>query len=536
SFLLSNSGKSGSWNIATSVIFKSSSSQVFSSNIPAIGNWDLKDKPYDSEFFNNKVTSILTNNEQPVLFLHSYAGHGPYLELIPPEFKHKVDDFFSGFEKKAIFGDLVINERNDLPMGRINLKQRSVLDNLLENVEGHDSAIRYIDHSISKIINEIKQLSDPVIFMYFSDHGESVFSGRAHDSVLFSHEMLRIPFIIYFNESARNQMPLVFEKYSKLAASNNVATLSQLSSTIMDLLGLNLSQHINNKNISFTKVIGEDVILSPIFSRRKRDGVEFINLNDSNLEQYFTSETYRTNEDAATKIFKASAFNQSKTRVCYQRSNTIAKLLRGKLVADCLEIDVVVDSNGSIDIYHPPAENTSLKLDFILSDVFGGEHALWIDAKNIHEAENCNILYESLKRYGKFKHEVLVEFPSDAINVLSTLKSCALDLNNIGIFTSYYIDTNMGLNCSRKLNDGQELSSIPACSELRDQLIEVNKSGIFTDISFDYAGLIAVKSVLKSDKLRWNTWHVEAGDFSKTIHDRFRMVILRNNGDPNDKL
>ena len=142
-------------------------------------------------------------------------------------------------------------------------------------------------------------------------------------------------------------------------------------------------------------------------------------------------------------------------------------------------------------------------------------------------------MYESLKKYGKFKHEVLVEFPSDAINVLPTLKQCALELNNIGIFTSYYIDTGLAKNCSRKLNDGQELSSIPACSELRDQLIEVNKSGIFTDISFDYAGLIAVKSVLMSDKLRWNTWLVEAGDFSKTTHGRFRMVILRNN-DPND--
>ncbi len=95
----------------------------------------------------------------------------------------------------------------------------------------------------------------------------------------------------------------------------------------------------------------------------------------------------------------------------------------------------------------------------------------------------------------------------------------------------------MSNNCSRKLNDGQELNSIPACSELMDQLIEANKSGIFTDISFEYRTLNAVKSVLKSDnKLRWNTWHVEAGDFSKTTHDRFRMVILRNNGDPNDKL
>ena len=72
---------------------------------------------------------------------------------------------------------------------------------------------------------------------------------------------------------------------------------------------------------------------------------------------------------------------------------------------------------------------------------------------------------------------------------------------------------------------------------MRDQLIEANKSGIFTDISFEYIALNAVKSVLKSDnKLRWNTWHVEAGDFSKTTQDRFRMVILRNNGDPNDKL
>ena len=142
-------------------------------------------------------------------------------------------------------------------------------------------------------------------------------------------------------------------------------------------------------------------------------------------------------------------------------------------------------------------------------------------------------MYENLKRYGKFKHEVLVEFPPDAVNVLSTLKPCALNLNNIGIFTSYYIDTGLTNNCSQKLNDGQEFSSTLACSELKDQLIEVSKSGIFTDISFEYVGLIAIKSALKSDKLRWNTWHVEAGDFSKTTHDRFRMVILRNN-DPND--
>ena len=71
----------------------------------------------------------------------------------------------------------------------------------LNEVEHYDSTISYVDFSVSNAIELINSSSAPWVFIYFSDHGESVFSNKGHDSSRFEHEMVRVPLIMFFNIS-----------------------------------------------------------------------------------------------------------------------------------------------------------------------------------------------------------------------------------------------------------------------------------------------------------------------------------------------
>ena len=75
----------------------------------------------------------------------------------------------------------------------------------LNNLESYDSTIRYIDHNLNYVIKNLDQYQKPAILIYFSDHGESIYTNYAHDSSRPLHEMIRIPLIIYFNEKAYDE-------------------------------------------------------------------------------------------------------------------------------------------------------------------------------------------------------------------------------------------------------------------------------------------------------------------------------------------
>ena len=92
--LYSNQGKSGSWNLASSIIFKNAD-KSFSNNNVLIGNKsDFQDKPFDHIYFNRFFSEQFEKNEnkgESLYVFHSYAGHGPYTKFIPEKYKKKID-------------------------------------------------------------------------------------------------------------------------------------------------------------------------------------------------------------------------------------------------------------------------------------------------------------------------------------------------------------------------------------------------------------------------------------------------------------
>ena len=140
--LYSNQGSAGTWNQASSIIFKNAK-RFFSTENRLLGNNDPSlEKPYDDIFF--ETISFNNKKLKNVYFLHSYAGHGPYIKNIPGTFTDVVDNIFKQKDKRAIVGNEI---------------------GLVDDIENYDSTIRYIDYSVAKILQKIKDSSEPNIFI-----------------------------------------------------------------------------------------------------------------------------------------------------------------------------------------------------------------------------------------------------------------------------------------------------------------------------------------------------------------------------------
>ena len=505
--LYSNQGQTGTWNFASSIVFKNAGKKVFSTDSRRLGNSDyMIEKPWDDEFFGAQLkTEDLDTKSSTLVVFHSYAGHGNYASNIPPSFRDPVDEKYSTLNRKAVTGQI----------------------NSLHLIEEYDSAIKYIDFAVFSAIETVQNSRQPWIFLYFADHGDAVFPARGHDSSRFIHDMARIPFVIYFNAAARTAYPDLFNKYTRLSKTKNIGTLAQLPSIIFDLLGVVL-----DPATEMLPVIGAPTTPLPIVIRQTLDGVTAVNLSSEPLPTSLSDAT-----DSATRHFVAANRAAENTRaICYHRSNSIAKALRGSLVTNCLEIDIMVDKGGAILAYHPPAENTDLSLRDIFSAVRSNQKlAFWLDGKNLNSRETCNGIQLFLaNEIPAESMGVVVEFPTGSHKVANEIADCLGTLIKMDkVHTSYYVPTGPAVGCSKQLAAGKAFETVDSCVALQADLLAVKDTGLFTDISFDYAGVRAIEELDFLTNFSWNTWHVKAADLFQITPTRFRMIILTND-DPNN--
>lgn len=510
--LISNQGSSGTWNQASTVIF-GKAERHFSTESKFVGNNDYRlNRPWDHLLFQDYVVKAINIDraQKNITFFHSYAGHGNYLENIPPEFRNKVDGFLESKPEAMLTGKLLGH---------------------LPNIDAYDSAIKYVDFSLSEAIKFVKKKKKSTVLVYFSDHGDSVYGGRGHDSTRFIHEMARVPFLVYFNESAKKNYKDLYVKYKKLALENNISTLAQLPNTIFDLVGVSIEGR-DGVIFNTKAVVGEQANGYPIAIRELSNSISYVNIDNKEIvlpnayHQKFIDVT-----DYATRYMSNSRMvADNDINICYHASNTFAKSLRGRLVANCLEADFTVEDNGNIYIYHPPLKNVGyMAEDFVLA---AKGKSVWVDAKNAHIKKNCISLANFLIANKRLLSSILVEFPTGANEHASELGSCVQSLQHAGIRTSYYVPTELAVTCSKGLSSGLSFESQDVCMELYDDLNLAHKSRLYTDISFDYQGFDAVQSIgfLKGYSL--NTWNVMPQNLRAISPNKFRNIIL-NNDDPN---
>ena len=496
--------KEGFWTVASGIFFHTPVTYLTSPE-------NRDNHQFEDRFFSGNLEPLLSSSLPHLILLHSYAGHGPYLDPLPAQFRNKVDNFLSDKNETSLFGTIG---------GRI------------ETVEGYDSALRYVDYTLSKVIQIIRKAEEPTVFLYFSDHGEAPFLNRGHDSSQFSHEMARVPLFLVFNAAAAEQYPSMVSKYQKLAKSTKPITLSAISPFIIDILGLEFENKSKTENL--TGYPFDNSSPEPILVRRTVSGTSYIPLSWSELNKNkFLSDESSNSPilDGATHAFLlAKKFQKQGIETCYHRSNSLSKMIRGGMVTGCIEVDINVDGNNNVLIQHPPLDSSGPDPTFLLKFVKDSDASLWIDGKNIDQLQACMRVTEVFKPLVGSNAPHLIEFPATSVTNITALKPCIDRLTSMGLLVGYNIPAEVASACAVQKKEGKRLVS---CAELKRIFAEIDACSCFTDITFSFDIYDTVTTIDKSQQFRWNTWHPDLFALSTINSANFRKIIPLTS-DPNN--
>ena len=513
-FLLSNQGETGTWNMASRIVFRKAE-RTYSVESGAAGNADFKiPRPYDLDFFTPRLDTLLRKlpaDSPAAIFLHSYAGHGTvdgYVGALPSEFRGKVDDFLSNRLPVQIFGDVV---------------NQPLVTQLTEGAEQYDSAMRYVDFSISEIIAQVSKVDQPVVYLYFADHGESSFTASGHESSRFKLEMGRVPFVMYFNAAARKRYPELFSRYRNLAAGKAISTLAQVPATIIDLLGGRDQALAELPNL--TGVIGTPAVgpAAAVLVRSTSSGDTFVSLSGSDsITTPLAQGGKLTNAaDDATRVYVArETAALAPTRLCFGNANTLAAAMRGALAADCVGISLARSDSDvfttSLGQGKPPGPD----LTSILKIAVARKRSLWVDATTAGLPGACEALGLALTSDGQATTR-MVGFPPGAPDPGTPLMDCASHLRKLGLRVALQVDIGPLLACASDSGTSGDV-----CKSLDADLQATVSSGHFTDIAYPHRGQAGMRKLKSASALPLSVTAVAAPELSSITPGSFYMVVV----------
>ena len=474
---VSNTGINGFNNLHYPIFFNNFENKVFLKNT---------DFNYEKEFFINEYKEILKKkrNNNLIVF-HSAIGHAPYAKNLPPSYVENEIEKYTSEDLIKITGN--------------NNKYSDDISNYLLD-------INYNFEIIQKIISNIPEETS-TIFIYFSDHGESVFTGNGHDSSRLVHEMLRVPFFIFYNKKFLNENLEIVNKINLLK--EDVMTLDILPKIFLNIYNLdkNFRDYYDLKIKKYEKII---------FKRKKKNNISYIDLNYKKIN--LPNEYIPFNEKDTDLHILAN--NLDKSKICYHAANTLARVKRGLHITDCLEIDLVITDDNYF-IYHPPSKNIFFTLDDLFDNL---DHAksIWIDAKNINE-NNCNNFTNKIIDIKK-KIKIMIEFPSYTDLENTTIISCLKKMNMNNINASYYMPNDIIDNCLTNL------SAVNVnCKNLINIIKNIDHRNFFNNISFDYKfSDILDYFGYKPQNLLMNTWHIEYDELTMLDLNKYNLIIPFN--------
>jgi len=205
------------------------------------------------------------------------------------------------------------------------------------------------------------------------------------------------------------------------------------------------------------------------------------------------------------------------------------------LVTDCLEMDIVINTDNGLNVYHPP-QKTSLKFNDLLNKIIKKKNlSYWFDTKNLNSKESCEIMLEELTAlHGKFK-KILLEIQPYSHKYLDGFSSCVEKIKDIkNVYLSYYVPTSLAIACSNNLNLGVKFNSSESCLLLKKDIEEIKKSNYFKNISFNFSGFKAIKELNVASDFLFNAWGVKPDDYDQIKSTNNFNMIIPINTDPNN--
>lgn len=379
SSLLSTQRRSGAANYASTIIFSHVQDKNYAEEFShllgsAMGGVEVFDHQHffaDPSIFNKEGV------HSRVTFLHSYAGHFNYHQNIPENFRQTDSAFFAHATPELLYGN------------KVKFSDTSI-------TRAYDDALRYVDRNLSFLVNSIQHIKQPTVVVYFSDHGESVETGKVHDTAAYQTEMSHIPFLLYFNEAAQQAIPEIYQEFKQASIDDRPSTLAQLSPTVLRILGYEAS-----KTGQDLKGVGLDTEekLPPIVVRKIGQGLSYIR---SSHQQLDAPEGSIDSTDNATNIWlsRQKRFgHEAAPMLCYSEANSFAKAIRAGLTADCLTISLGLDEQHQLIVLPNNSQSTEANrwlLEAIEKTAQSYQVKLWLNASAIESEQACALIAQQL--------------------------------------------------------------------------------------------------------------------------------------------
>jgi len=530
--LFSTQGALGGHNLANKIVLDTKNKNFSGTKeTKFLGNrtsTDVKDKDF---FIKNYCVDkkLFSNNRQDVVFLHSYAGHGFY------------DGYIGHTDKKKLIKyPEYLTSRNFLGKDEKNFRL----------IQEYDTAMQYIDQTLQEVIEcsfqESKKTNKPLIFIYFSDHGESPATARGHDSSRLTYEMLHVPFFIYFNDAAYLEYKEKFEFLSRL--SQKKLSLKIVSEIFLYLFDIEIYKK-NNLTVNLKKNSLKDHKTNFVLPRKDLSGnilktPTFFNKlkKNENLSDFLEESTFQ-NQDVSISLWQLNNYlkinNLSnkkliKNLVCQHRANSFILQYKNSMSNGCFETDVYYLKDKVVSA-HGLEIDTNLVFDHFLDSTYQ-KNTVWMDSKNLHKKVNCTFALNWYKKNSNKFESILVEIPTRSIeNIYSNSLdwvNCIKEIDNIeNIEVAYYMDTNLLKECSLAIRKNSKEKNL-ICDKIYLQTKNLLKKINVKSITYDYKqGKEAILQNANFKNYKWHVWHVDdVNDFqSLTQRENIGIILLKNN-------
>ncbi len=400
-----------------------------------------------------KTLQQIKPNENNLLIVHLLGSHSRYSDRFPKDFpSYELKD--KGNVGK-IFDDKV----------------------LMEEMSTYLTSIKHTDFVLSEIFKAVEQYSHiPTTFLYFADHGDDIFVRNGpHNFTNFTWTMSRIPMLLYLS-------PAYQDKYKDKVQSLSANVDKVFSNDLIYDLSIGL-QHINTPTYD---------------SRFDISSNEY----DLNFDNAAITEYKKIAEDPMLVALK-NASDDGKL-LGMHRANTTFKANQGlSLGIMNLEIDLIfMTNNGKKELIlgHDKPTLTGMPLHIYLSALIKKPNFLWLDIKNMEEANKHDILayLESIDATYGLKHIALIES--------SNFKALELFSNNKWQ-TSYYLPWQAIMKSFEK---GEEKLFYDIARRVSDNKIR----GVSYDVKADYVIKNKILPMLPHD-IKAYGW-----TFNTNFHDK----------------
>jgi len=451
----------------------------------------------DSELLPYFLHAIQTF-DRSALFFHSYAGHVPYCDNLPAGVPALSPDLRTKLPFKATFGDLpILNQRRHL-----------------QEINCYDRALAYIAGNLDSVMQAMWAVSEPMVLVYFSDHGEDVLDGTGHESGSPSHRKIEVPLIVFFNASARRKYGGEFE-----AAKANRSirySLGWISDSLADIAGLTYKRDL----MSIFRHL--DPTPDRYSSLRMYHGKLYVVAVDGNLDAQEVAAP--TDIDLYEKRRLIHSLPRPlQDRICAHRADSWMKFRDASEAFACLEIDLVLNADAQqVYVFHPPKANNYLTLRDLVSSETRKWSKLWLDTKNLNKSnagfylQYLNELFTPVQRPG-----ILIETSLNTTDDV-LLRGMLADFRNSGYGLSYYLPTDDGIRCSQTPQAG-------GCAAFVDRVVATISNLPYSSLSFDIRAQILAQSVRRRHNIQLNTWDTrveQRGDLDLDLLTEVNMYLI----------